>query len=78
VRVRLSNGEELTASIPGEGHNLAEHHSVLVIGGNRPDLGGVSYKVIRGALDLSAPFSVNQKPGDKRKQSRSKYGTKRT
>jgi small subunit ribosomal protein S12 len=69
ARIRLTNGEEITASIPGEGHNLQEHSVVLVRGGDMKDLGGVSYKVIRGTLDLSGV------PG--RKQGRSKYGTKR-
>src|SRR5213080_3994766 len=53
ARIRLTNGEEITASIPGEGHNLQEHSVVLVRGGDMKDLGGVSYKVIRGTLDLS-------------------------
>jgi small subunit ribosomal protein S12 len=70
ARIRLTNGEEITASIPGEGHNLQEHSVVLVRGGDMKDLGGVSYKVIRGTLDLSGV------PG--RKQGRSKYGTKRS
>jgi small subunit ribosomal protein S12 len=69
ARIRLTNGEEITASIPGEGHNLQEHSVVLVRGGDMKDLGGVSYKVIRGTLDLSGV------PG--RKQGRSKYGTKK-
>ena len=69
ARVRLTNGMEVTTYIPGEGHNLQEHSVVLVRGGDMKDLGGVSYKVIRGTLDLSGV------PG--RKQGRSKYGTKR-
>ena len=69
ARVRLSNGIEVTAYIPGEGHNLQEHSIVLVRGGRVRDLPGVRYKVIRGALD-----SVGVK---NRKQSRSLYGTKK-
>lgn len=68
-RVRLSNGKELTAYIPGEGHNLQEHSIVLVRGGRVRDLPGVRYKVIRGVLDTLA---VNG-----RKQARSRYGAKR-
>lgn len=69
ARVRLSNGKELTAYIPGEGHNLQEHSIVLVRGGRVRDLPGVRYKVIRGVLDTLA---VNG-----RKQARSRYGAKR-
>ena len=69
ARVRLSNGNEVTAYIGGEGHNLQEHSIVLVRGGRVKDLPGVRYKVIRGALDAS---SVN-----KRKQARSRYGAKK-
>ena len=68
-RVRLSNGNETTCYIPGEGHNLQEHNVVLVRGGRVPDLPGVRYHVIRGALDTAAV--------QKRKQGRSKYGAKR-
>ncbi len=68
-RVRLSSGMEVTAYIPGEGHNLQEHSIVLVRGGRVRDLPGVRYKVIRGALDAA---SVND-----RKQARSRYGTKK-
>ncbi len=68
-RVRLSNGAELTAYIPGEGHNLQEHHIVLVRGGRPKDLPGVRYKVVRGTLDTEG---VAQ-----RKRARSLYGTKR-
>lgn len=69
ARVRLSNGKELTAYIPGEGHNLQEHSIVLVRGGRVRDLPGVRYKVVRGVLDtLSVPD---------RRQARSRYGTKR-
>ncbi len=69
ARVRLSNGEEVTAYIGGEGHNLQEHSIVLVRGGRVPDLPGVRYHIIRGALDSLGV--------DNRKQGRSKYGTKR-
>ena len=69
ARVRLSNGKELTAYIPGEGHNLQEHSIVLVRGGRVRDLPGVRYKVVRGTLDTLA---VNG-----RKQARSRYGAKR-
>jgi len=68
-RVRLSNGKELTAYIPGEGHNLQEHSIVLVRGGRVRDLPGVRYKVIRGTLDT---LGVGE-----RKQARSRYGTKK-
>lgn len=69
ARVRLSNGIEVTAYIPGEGHNLQEHSIVLVRGGRVKDLPGVRYKVIRGALDTAGVAN--------RRQSRSKYGVKR-
>ncbi|MBQ6687291.1 MAG: 30S ribosomal protein S12 [Bacilli bacterium] len=69
ARVRLSNGKEIDAYIPGEGHNLQEHSVVLVRGGRVKDLIGVRYHVIRGTLDTQG---VNN-----RQQSRSKYGTKR-
>ena len=69
ARVRLSNGMEVTCYIPGEGHNLQEHSVVLIRGGRVPDLIGVRYHIIRGTLDTQG---VND-----RKQSRSKYGTKR-
>jgi small subunit ribosomal protein S12 len=68
-RVRLTSGVEVTAYIPGEGHNLQEHSIVLVRGGRVKDLPGVRYKIIRGALDTA---SVNG-----RKQARSRYGTKK-
>lgn len=67
-RVRLSNRKELTAYIPGEGHNLQEHSIVLIRGGRVKDLPGVKYHVVRGALDTAGVQG--------RKQSRSKYGTK--
>lgn len=68
-RVRLSSGVEVTAYIPGEGHNLQEHSMVLVRGGRVRDLPGVRYKIVRGALDASG---VND-----RKQARSRYGSKK-
>jgi small subunit ribosomal protein S12 len=68
ARVRLTNGYEVTAAIPGEGHNLQEHSVVLVRGAKMRDLGGVSYKVVRGVLDTSGVAG--------RKQARSKYGSK--
>ena len=68
-RVRLSSGVEITAYIPGEGHNLQEHSIVLVRGGRVRDLPGVRYKIIRGTLDASGVAD--------RKQARSRYGTKK-
>ena len=68
-RVRLTSGMEVTAYIPGEGHNLQEHSIVLVRGGRVKDLPGVRYKVIRGALDAAGV--------EGRRQSRSRYGTKK-
>src|SRR5947208_2369216 len=68
ARVRLSNGMEVTAYIPGEGHNLQEHSVVLIRGGRVKDLPGVRYHVVRGALDAQGVRD--------RKQGRSKYGTK--
>ena len=70
TRVRLSNGKEVTVYIPGEGHTLQEHSIVLVRGGRVRDLPGVRYHVVRGALDT---LGVNG-----RKQSRSKYGAKKS
>src|SRR5438132_7633363 len=70
ARVRLTNQMEVTAYIPGVGHNLQEHSVVLIRGGRVKDLPGVRYKVIRAALDTSG---VND-----RKQARSKYGAKRS
>ena len=69
ARVRLTNGIEVTAYIPGEGHNLQEHSIVLIRGGRVKDLPGVRYHVLRGVLDASGV--------DGRTNSRSKYGTKR-
>jgi small subunit ribosomal protein S12 len=68
ARVRLSSGVEITAYIPGEGHNLQEHSIVLVRGGRVRDLPGVRYKIIRGALDAAGVKN--------RKQARSRYGAK--
>ena len=68
ARVRLTNGIEVTAYIPGEGHGLQEHSVVLVRGGRVKDLPGVRYHIVRGVLDSTGV--------DDRKQSRSKYGTK--
>ncbi len=69
ARVRLQNGFEVTSYIPGEGHNLQEHSIVLIRGGRVKDLPGVRYHIIRGTLDASGVAD--------RRQSRSKYGTKR-
>ncbi len=69
ARVRLSNGIEVTAYIPGEGHNLQEHSLVLVRGGRVKDLPGVRYHIVRGSLDCSGV--------ENRTKSRSKYGTRR-
>ena len=69
ARVRLQNGIEVTAYIPGEGHNLQEHSIVLVRGGRVKDLPGVRYHIIRGALDTAGVTD--------RKQGRSKYGAKK-
>jgi small subunit ribosomal protein S12 len=69
ARVRLTNGIEVTAYIPGEGHQLQEHSVVLVRGGRVKDLPGVRYHIVRGSLDTNGV--------QKRKQGRSKYGTKR-
>ncbi|MFA5012094.1 MAG: 30S ribosomal protein S12 [Ignavibacteria bacterium] len=69
ARVRLTNGIEVTAYIPGEGHNLQEHSIVLIRGGRVKDLPGVRYHIIRGAIDTAGVAN--------RKKSRSKYGAKR-
>ena len=69
ARVRLTNGMEVTAYIPGIGHNLQEHSIVLVRGGRVKDLPGVRYKIVRGALDASGVAN--------RKQARSRYGAKK-
>ena len=69
ARVRLTNGIEVTAYIPGEGHNLQEHSVVLIRGGRVKDMPGVRYHIVRGTLDTAGVA--------KRKQGRSKYGAKR-
>ena len=69
ARVRLSNNMEVTASIPGEGHNLQEHSVVMIRGGRVKDLIGVRYHIVRGTLDTAGI--------EKRRQGRSKYGTKK-
>lgn len=69
ARVRLTNGIEVTAYIPGEGHNLQEHSIVLIRGGRVKDLPGVRYHIIRGTLDTAGV--------EERKQGRSLYGTKK-
>jgi small subunit ribosomal protein S12 len=70
ARVRLTNGMEVTAYIPGEGHNLQEHSIVLIRGGRVKDLPGVRYHIVRGAIDSSGVAD--------RKKGRSKYGAKKT
>jgi small subunit ribosomal protein S12 len=70
ARVRLSNKQEITAYIPGVGHNLAEHGIVLVRGGRVKDLPGVKYHIVRGKYDTSGV--------ENRKRGRSRYGTKKT
>lgn len=69
ARVRLTNSNEVTAYIPGEGHNLQEHSVVLIRGGRVKDLPGVRYHIVRGSLDCAGV--------EKRRRSRSKYGAKR-
>lgn len=69
ARVRLTNGEEVIAYIPGEGHNLQEHSVVMIRGGRVKDLPGVRYHILRGVLDTQGVAN--------RKQSRSKYGAKK-
>lgn len=69
ARVKLSNGMEVTAYIPGEGHNLQEHSVVLIRGGRVKDLPGVRYHIVRGVLDTTGV--------ENRKQARSRYGTKK-
>ncbi len=69
ARVRLTNGQEVTAYIPGEGHKLQEHSVVLIRGGRVKDLPGVRYHILRGVLDTTGV--------DGRRQARSKYGAKR-
>ena len=69
ARVKLSNGMEVTAYIPGEGHNLQEHSIVMIRGGRVKDLPGVRYHIVRGVLDTAGI--------ENRKQSRSRYGSKK-
>ena len=69
ARIRLTNGMDVTAYIPGEGHNLQEHSVVMIRGGRVKDLPGVRYHIVRGVLDTAGV--------DGRKQQRSKYGSKR-
>ena len=69
ARVRLTNGQEVTAYIPGEGHNLQEHAVIVIRGGRVKDLPGVRYHIVRGVLDTSGV--------EGRKRKRSKYGTKK-
>jgi small subunit ribosomal protein S12 len=69
ARVRLTNGQEVTAYIPGEGHNLQEHSVVLIRGGRVKDLPGVRYHIVRGVLDTQGV--------ENRRRQRSKYGTKK-
>lgn len=69
AKVRLTNGAEVIAYIPGEGHNLQEHSAVVIRGGRVKDLPGVRYHIVRGMLDLQGI--------EKRRRSRSRYGTKR-
>jgi len=69
VKLRLANGHEIIAHIPGEGHNLQEHSVVLIRGGKTQDLPGVKYKVLRGILDLEGVA--------KKKRARSHFGTKK-
>ena len=69
ARVKLTNGQEVTSYIGGEGHNLQEHSVVVIIGGRVKDLPGVRYHVVRGSLDTQGV--------ENRKQGRSKYGTKK-
>ena len=70
ARVHLTNGKEVAAYIPGEGHNLQEHSVVIIRGGRVKDLPGVRYHIVRGILDFSGV--------EGRKQQRSKYGTKKS
>src|SRR5512135_2548142 len=75
ARVRLTNGKEVTAYLPGVDHNLQEHSIVLIRGGRVRDLPGVRYHVIRGTLDCAGV--QNDKDGRPRRRSRSKYGVKK-
>lgn len=78
ARVRLTNGIEVTAYVPGIGHNLQEHAVVLVRGGRVKDLPGVRYHIIRGTLDCAGvEVQASTRDQDRRMQGRSKYGSKR-
>jgi small subunit ribosomal protein S12 len=77
ARVRLTNGMEVTAYIPGEGHNLQEHSVVLIRGGRVKDLPGVRYHIIRGTLDAVGAVGPSNTNKKERSQGRSKYGVKR-
>lgn len=77
ARVRLTNGREVTAYIPGEGHNLQEHSVVLIRGGRVKDVPGVRYRIVRGTLDAEG-VSTGAGAPQERNQGRSKYGARRT
>ena len=77
ARVRLTNGMEVTAYIPGEGHNLQEHSVVLIRGGRVKDLPGVRYHIVRGTLDAVGAIGPSNTNKKERSQGRSKYGVKR-
>ncbi|CAF0698823.1 30S ribosomal protein S12 [Candidatus Methylacidithermus pantelleriae] len=77
AKVRLTNGKEVIAYIPGEGHNLQEHSIVLVRGGRVKDLPGVRYHIVRGALDAAGAVGPSNTNKMNRMVSRSKYGVKR-
>jgi len=77
ARVRLTNGMEIGAYIPGEGHNLQEHSVVLIRGGRVKDLPGVRYHVVRGTLDASGAIGPSSTNKANRNRKRSKYGVKR-
>src|ERR671925_2103825 len=77
ARVRLTNGMEVGAYIPGEGHNLQEHSVVLIRGGRGKDLPGVRYHVVRGTLDASGAIGPSSTNKVNRNRKRSKYGVKR-
>ena len=77
AKVRLTNGQEVIAYIPGEGHNLQEHSIVLVRGGRVKDLPGVRYHIVRGTLDATGAIGPSSTNKLNRNVSRSKYGVKR-
>lgn len=78
ARVRLTTGQEVTAYIPGEGHNLQEHSVVMVRGGRVKDLPGVRYHIVRGVADATGASGPSNTNKLERKVSRSKYGVKKT